>query len=59
MSEELAVEAAGLRKSYGGVLALAGVDLHVAAGSRCAVLGPNGAGKPITGLRHSLLRVPG
>jgi ABC-2 type transport system ATP-binding protein len=45
MSDELAVEAAGLRKSYGGVLALAGVDLRVPASSRCALLGPNGAGK--------------
>ena len=45
MPDQLAVEAAGLRKSYGGVMALAGVDLRVPAGSRCAVLGPNGAGK--------------
>jgi len=48
MSHALAVEAAGLRKSHGGVLALAGVDLRVPAGSRCAVLGPNGAGKTTT-----------
>jgi ABC-2 type transport system ATP-binding protein len=48
MPDELAVEAAGLRKSYGGVLALAGVDLRVPAGSRCALLGPNGAGKTTT-----------
>ena len=48
MTDELAVEAAGLTKSYGGVLALAGVDLHVPAGRRCAVLGPNGAGKTTT-----------
>src|SRR5215472_3293991 len=48
MPHELAVEAAGLRKSYGSVLALAGVDLRVPAGSRCAVLGPNGAGKTTT-----------
>src|SRR5215472_7078735 len=48
MPHELAVEAAGLRKSYGSVLALAGVDLRVLAGSRCAVLGPNGAGKTTT-----------
>jgi ABC-2 type transport system ATP-binding protein len=48
MPDELAVEAAGLTKSYGGVTALAGVDLRVAAGSRCAVLGPNGAGKTTT-----------
>ncbi len=48
MPDELAVEAAGLRKSYGGVQALAGVDLRVPAGCRCAVLGPNGAGKTTT-----------
>ena len=48
MADELAVEAVGLRKSYGGVLALAGVDLRVPAGRRCAVLGPNGAGKTTT-----------
>jgi len=48
MPDELAVEAAGLRKSYGGVLALAGVDLRVPVGSRCALLGPNGAGKTTT-----------
>jgi len=45
MADELAVEAVGLRKSYGDVQALAGIDLRVPAGSRCAVLGPNGAGK--------------
>jgi ABC-2 type transport system ATP-binding protein len=48
MPDELAVEAAGLTKSYGGVTALSGVDLRVAAGSRCALLGPNGAGKTTT-----------
>jgi len=48
MADELAVEAVGLRKSYGGVHALAGVERRVPAGSRCAVLGPNGAGKTTT-----------
>jgi ABC-2 type transport system ATP-binding protein len=48
MTDELAVEANGLTKSYGGVRALAGVDLLVKAGRRCAVLGPNGAGKTTT-----------
>ncbi len=34
-----------LRKSYGKVLALRGVDLDIAAGEICGLLGPNGAGK--------------
>jgi ABC-2 type transport system ATP-binding protein len=40
-----AVRAAGLAKSYGPTVALAGLDLHVAAGEIVALLGPNGAGK--------------
>jgi ABC-2 type transport system ATP-binding protein len=40
-----AVEARGLCKSYGGVRALAGVDLTVPEGSFFGLLGPNGAGK--------------
>jgi ABC-2 type transport system ATP-binding protein len=42
---ELAIEAAGLEKSYGAARVLAGVDLEVARGSVFALLGPNGAGK--------------
>jgi ABC-2 type transport system ATP-binding protein len=42
---ELAVETTQLRKSYGAVQALRGVDLRVAAGSVFGLLGPNGAGK--------------
>ncbi len=41
----MAIEAAGLRKSFGKVQALRGVDLAVPQGSVCALLGPNGAGK--------------
>jgi ABC-2 type transport system ATP-binding protein len=42
---ELAISAAGLRKSYGDVHALRGIDLGVPAGSILGLLGPNGAGK--------------
>jgi ABC-2 type transport system ATP-binding protein len=41
----IAVETEGLRKSYGDVRALGGVDLRVEAGSVFGLLGPNGAGK--------------
>ena len=40
-----AVETTRLRKSYGNVQALRGVDLHVEPGSVFGLLGPNGAGK--------------
>jgi ABC-2 type transport system ATP-binding protein len=48
MPRELAVEAAGLEKSYGAVRVLDGVDLKVPRGSVLALLGPNGAGKTTT-----------
>ncbi|MCK0198943.1 ABC transporter ATP-binding protein [Ancylobacter sp. 6x-1] len=35
----------GLRKAFGGVVAIQNVDLDVAAGSVHAIIGPNGAGK--------------
>jgi len=44
-SDRPAIEAAGLRKSYGDKLVLDGVDLTVAEGTIFALLGPNGAGK--------------
>jgi ABC-2 type transport system ATP-binding protein len=45
MSSEAAIEAHGLRRSFGDVHALRGVDLVAPAGSVLGVLGPNGAGK--------------
>jgi ABC-2 type transport system ATP-binding protein len=43
--DDAAITVRGVRKSYGSVQALAGVDLDVARGTVVALLGPNGAGK--------------
>lgn len=40
-----AIELAGLRKSFGAMEIIRGVDLKVREGERHAVIGPNGAGK--------------
>lgn len=48
MSEETALMAQGLTKSYGQVRALRGVDLKVQRGEIFGYLGPNGAGKTTT-----------
>jgi ABC-2 type transport system ATP-binding protein len=42
---ELVLALRGLRRSYGRIEAVAGVDLDVRAGETLALLGPNGAGK--------------
>src|ERR1700686_4867040 len=52
------VTIAGLRKSFGSVTALAGLDLSVRTGEVHGFLGPNGAGKTTTirillGLLHA------
>ena len=41
----LALDVSGLRKAYGGIHALSGMDLAVEAGTIHAVVGENGAGK--------------
>ena len=45
MTDDLAVEARGLVKSYGDTQALRGIDLEVPRGRVLGLLGPNGAGK--------------
>ena len=40
-----AVSVSGLRKTYGDMVVLDGVDLTIAEGEVFALLGPNGAGK--------------
>jgi len=45
---EAAVQVSDLRKSYGTIEAVAGIDLTVARGEVFALLGPNGAGKTTT-----------
>ncbi len=43
-----AIEVAGLRKSYGSVQAVRGIDVAIGVGETVALLGPNGAGKSTT-----------
>jgi ABC-2 type transport system ATP-binding protein len=45
---EPAIRVRGLRKQYGPVEAVGGIDLEVAVGEVFALLGPNGAGKTTT-----------
>ena len=45
---ERVIEIQGLRKTYGDVEAVKGIDLHVERGEVFALLGPNGAGKTTT-----------
>ena len=43
-----AIEVRGLRKVYGGIAAVDGIDLTIEEGDVVALLGPNGAGKTTT-----------
>jgi ABC-2 type transport system ATP-binding protein len=45
MTDDAAIQASGLEKSYGAIRVLSGIDLRIDAGSVFALLGPNGAGK--------------
>ena len=45
VASPLAIEASGVRKSFGEHVVLDGIDLNVAEGTIFALLGPNGAGK--------------
>ena len=42
------LQVTGLRKAFGGVLAVDGVDFALAPGEMLALIGPNGAGKSTT-----------
>lgn len=54
---EQAIEVRGLRKSFGGLEVLRGIDLSVARGTMYAVLGLNGASKTtLVGILSTLLR---
>ena len=48
MADELIIATTDLRKAYGNVQALAGLDLDVPRGAICGLLGRNGAGKTTT-----------
>src|SRR2546423_4766779 len=48
VTSALAIEVRGLRKRYGGVEAVRGIDFSVSRGEVFGLLGPNGAGKTTT-----------
>ena len=47
-ADQLAVDVRGLRKQYGDVTAVDGIDLGIRRGEVFGLLGPNGAGKSTT-----------
>src|ERR1700747_2804178 len=54
------LETVGLEKPFGGIAAVAGVNLAVESGARHALIGPNGAGKTtVINRRTGVLRPTG
>ena len=58
MTDDLAIEAAGLEKSYNSTPVVSGIDLRVPGASVFAMLGPNGAGKTTTVRMLATLTAP-
>ncbi len=58
LTPDFAIETRGLRKAFGGTLAVRGIDLQVKRGSVYGLLGPNGAGKTTTVRMLSTLLPP-
>jgi ABC-2 type transport system ATP-binding protein len=58
MTDDLAIEATGLRKCYNAQPVVDGIDLTVARGTVFGLLGPNGAGKTTTVRILSTLTAP-
>ncbi|MEM9082778.1 MAG: ABC transporter ATP-binding protein [Planctomycetota bacterium] len=54
----LAVKASGIEQRYASRLALAGVDVEVAAGEMVAIVGPNGSGKSTLARLVSMIEQP-
>ena len=58
MTDDLAIEATGVKKSYNATPVVDGIDLRVGSGTVFAMLGPNGAGKTTTVRILSTLTAP-
>lgn len=60
MEKEYAISVKGLKKSFGKLVVLDGIDINVKSGSIVALLGPNGAGKTtIVKILSTLLKADG